>query len=316
MARTKPYFRVHLSIAGHRNTAVIWSNIIDRAIYAELGRLAMVKYAPKTDDTFYLSTKELMAITCTSNAGAAGVRWRAFLEHCRAGAESLGGQSPVTAESLESHSEATGRPLGSHWRVTVRNLAEKHGMSEKKDKEGPPKKKREEEERRGKKKSKEPAPPSEDAIACAELLRAHIRTLQPNRKLKPNFVEKSSETYDKMLRLDSRAFPEVLSQLTWLFGPNQDAEARFEVFSAKAHREKFDPIDRMMYRARTNPDAAAKARGDAVRAARERREAAEHAQRETDRDNTASPDEMRAAVKASREKRGEGVLSRVILEVS
>ena len=315
MGRTKPYFRIHLSIAGHKNTAVIWSNIIDRAIYAELGRLAIVKYAPKTDNTFYLSTKELMVITCTSNAGAAGNRWRAFLEHCQSGAESLGGHSPVTAETLERHSRDGRKTVGRHWRVTFRNLAEKHGMGEKKDTEGPPKKKREEGRE---KKNTDPAPPSEDATRLGSELARQITAHSPARRLKDSDVTSWAKTYDLMLRRDERGGDQITRQLGWLFGLNQEREFPFEVWSANAHRKKFDDIARVIFKdtRKTNPDAAAKARGDATRASREKREATEHAQREKDRQNTASPDEMRAAVRTSREKRGEGGLRRVILEVS
>jgi len=62
-------------------------------------------------------------------------------------------------------------------------------------------------------------------------------------------VGKSAQVYDKAIRIDSRAPPDLIAQLDWLFGPdNQSAEARFEVFSAKSHREKFDDIERMRNR--------------------------------------------------------------------
>jgi len=117
MARPKPHFKIHLSIDSHKNTAVMWANIIDRAIYCELGRLAVQKYASKTGNRFHMSAAELMVVTGCDSAGAASVRWGAFLKHCEAGAKALGGRSPVTAEAL-----------GSHWRVAIRNLAKKQGF--------------------------------------------------------------------------------------------------------------------------------------------------------------------------------------------
>ena len=152
MARPKPHFRLHLSIASHRNTAVLWSNLQDRAIYAELGRLAIQKYAAKTNNQFNMSMAELMAVTCCRNAGAAGVRWQSFLSHCRDGAESLGGHCPVTAESL-----------GGHWRVTFRNLAEKHNMTKNNQPKRPPKskevrKKKEEVRRKSEERADAPTP--------------------------------------------------------------------------------------------------------------------------------------------------------------
>ncbi len=130
-----------------------------------------------------------------------------------------------------------------------------------------------------------------------------------------------ARTYDLALGRDGRAADLMLAQISWLAGPANQEQGKYAmvVFSAKTHRRKYDDIVTRIYklsRGDINPDAAAKAKGDAVRAARERREAAEHAQRQADRDNTASPDEMRAAVKASRERRGEGGLRRVMPEVS
>ena len=164
MARPKPHFRLHLSIANHRNTAVIWSNIQDRAIYAELGRLAIQKYAAKTNNQFNMSMAELMAVTCCRNAGAAGVRWQSFLSHCRDGAESLGGHCPVTAESL-----------GGHWRVTFRNLAEKHNMRPDNEQKRSPKKeevRKKNEERRVK--SGADAPPAPDVMGFASMLKGQV----------------------------------------------------------------------------------------------------------------------------------------------
>jgi len=117
MARPKPHFKIHLSIDSHKNTAVMWGNVIDRGIYCELGRLSVQKYASKTGNQFHMSTAELMVVTGCATAGAAAVRWKSFLRHCTLGAKALGGYPPITSEAL-----------GRHWRVTIRNLAEKQGF--------------------------------------------------------------------------------------------------------------------------------------------------------------------------------------------
>jgi len=272
MARTKPYFRVHLSIASHRNTAGIWSNIIDRSIYCELGRLAIIKYAPKTGDQFFLSSSDLLGITCCDNLGSATVRWKAFLTHCEAGAEALGGHSPVTAN-----------PLGRHWQVTFRNLAKKHGMSENKDKDGPPKKKKKKKREEEEEETTTSAPPSEDAVACAERLRKMILHIQPGRSV-PTGLTLWARTYDKCLRKPGRTSESIQAQMLWLASSaNQDASARFEIFAAEKHHKRYDDIERMMLRCKSDPDAAIKAKADRRREAELKRQAEEQALRDADR---------------------------------
>jgi hypothetical protein len=65
-----------------------------------------------------MSAAELMVVTGCETAGAAALRWKAFLRHCTLGAKALGGYPPITAEAL-----------GRHWRVTIRNLAKKQGFA-------------------------------------------------------------------------------------------------------------------------------------------------------------------------------------------
>ena len=117
MGKVKAHFKTHVSIASHRNTAVMWANLNDRAMYAELGRLAIAKYAADTDNTFWLSSAEMMGVTCCKSPAASAQRIRSFISHCEAGAKQLGGYPPLTVELLSSG-----------WRVTFRNLAKKQGF--------------------------------------------------------------------------------------------------------------------------------------------------------------------------------------------
>lgn len=117
MAKVKAHFKTHTSISSHRNTAIIWANLEDRGMYVELGRLAIVKYAAKTGNEFWLSAAEMMGVTCCKSPSASASRVQSFMRRCRDGAEQLGGSSPFTAEMV-----------GSGWRVTFRNLSKKQGF--------------------------------------------------------------------------------------------------------------------------------------------------------------------------------------------
>lgn len=94
------------------------------------------------------------------------------------------------------------------------------------------------------KNKKREVPPPDGAMFVAETLWTGILTVQPDRKL-PYSLDSWAWTYDKAMRLDKRDTSVLLAQIDWLFSPvNQSAEARFEVFSAEAHRKKFDAIER------------------------------------------------------------------------
>ncbi len=93
-----------------------------------------------------------------------------------------------------------------------------------------------------------PAPPAL-CVGVAEALRSGILKVQPNRNLKPNFIEQTARVYDLAIRIDNRTCSDLHDQIDWLFGlGNQSAEAMFEVFSGAKHRRKFDDIERMMAR--------------------------------------------------------------------
>jgi len=155
-----------------------------------------------------------------------------------------------------------------------------------------------------------PAPPSEAAVSCSEELISKISTSQPNRKLPPSAPEKFAEVYDQAIRLDSRAPPEIIAQLEWLFGPNRDREFSFVVWSAKAHRKKFDDIADAMRKsaAKFDPDAAAKAKADKARAVLDHRQAEEAAERKRDTDLARSPGNVKAVQELiAARKRGDGL---------
>ena len=230
MAKVKSHFKIHTSISSHRNTAVLWSDVADRGMYAELGRLAMEKFAARTNDRFHLSSVDLMRITGAMNPGAANNKWRSLLSRWEVGAKSLGGHSPVTAKSV-----------GGHWVVTFRNFAAKQGLSQilgtvSETHEDEDKDKDEDEDEKS---SDSPSLPSwcdEIADDFVEL----IAEVQPGRKVKS---EKWPKQLELMQRRDARDPVEMEETLNWVFGPvNQASEYRFEVFSVEAFRKKYDNI--------------------------------------------------------------------------
>ena len=230
MAKVKSHFKIHTSISSHRNTAVLWSDVADRGMYAEIGRLAMEKFAARTNDRFHLSSVDLMKITGATNPGAASNRWRSLLSRWEVGARSLGGHPPVTAESV-----------GGHWVVTFRNFAAKQGLSQIFDpvSETHKDKDKDEDKDEDNKSSESPSLPS----WCDEMAQHFLELIaevQPGRKVKSG---KWAKQLDVMSRRDSRDPTEMRETLGWIFGPvNQASEYRFEVFCVEAFRKKYDNI--------------------------------------------------------------------------
>ncbi len=232
MAKTKAHFKLHTSIASHRNTAMTWVKLEDRAIYAELGRLSIVKYAAKTNDTFWISSAELMGVTCCQSPSAAASRVRAWVRRGEAGAKSLGGDFPVTIEQV-----------GVGWRVTIRNLRKKQGFESPIGPITEPPEAETEAETETKTKAEKNSSPSDDAVACAEYLKRTVLAIQPGRQT-PKSLTSWSRTYDKLLRVNGRTREKVFVQLDWLASPDNQDQGRFAttVFSADAHHKKFDDI--------------------------------------------------------------------------
>ena len=66
--RTKPFARLHYSVANHRKTAAAWSDLQLRGMLVELWRLGGEKYASETGDRLLLTASDLQGVT-----GAKGV---------------------------------------------------------------------------------------------------------------------------------------------------------------------------------------------------------------------------------------------------
>jgi len=117
MPKVRAHFKVHVSIVAHGKTGGFWADPLMRGIYCELGRLAVARYADRTDDSFFISSSELMAVTGCANPGAAVRRMESFVNRCRTDAEPLGKRPATTWE-----------PVGNRWRITLHNLAKKQGF--------------------------------------------------------------------------------------------------------------------------------------------------------------------------------------------
>ncbi len=117
---------------------------------------------------------------------------------------------------------------------------------------------RKEKKKKKREKRKESAGPPHVCMVLATKLDFSIHVVQPERRLMKT-LDAWAKVYEAAMRIDGRSAPDLNAQIDWLFGPeNQSAEARFEVFSANAHRMKFDAIERMRQRnsrpAQKHPD--------------------------------------------------------------
>ena len=95
-----------------------------------------------------------------------------------------------------------------------------------------------------------------DALATA------IRVCSPDHRFSVGFKQAWDREADLMIRRDGRKVLDVLNTIDWLFGANQQAEARFEVFSMRSLRKKFDAIQRQRLKAYRDETPAAGAGGD------------------------------------------------------
>lgn len=67
MARTKPFAKVHLSVADHRRTAAVWGNLAMRGMLVELWRKGVEKFAAKRNDRVPLKPTDRMEIACSTD---------------------------------------------------------------------------------------------------------------------------------------------------------------------------------------------------------------------------------------------------------
>lgn len=61
--KVRPHVKIHLTVASHRRTADVWSDLESRAMLVELWRLAAEAFAGKTGDTVCLSPAALRSVT-------------------------------------------------------------------------------------------------------------------------------------------------------------------------------------------------------------------------------------------------------------
>lgn len=269
MGRVRSHFKIHVSIASHRNTAVMWADLECRAIYCELGRLAFDKYAAKTGDIFHVSSNELMAVTGGRNAGAAGAKFRSFLRRCRDGAEALGGRSPLEADTK----------LG-HWRVHFRNFAKKQGVDSKNchgtadvspleadtdtdTNNTPP---------GGAPSSNEDLKPT--ARKLVEHFVAGASHAEPD-FIAPKCLGSWERTFGRMIDEDGRNPRDVWDRINWLFTENLKSEVPFEIWNPSALRSKWIVIKRICARR----DAPRRARAATIKREERERKVREEEQR-------------------------------------
>lgn len=244
MSLRKPHFAVHISIASHRNTALLFADVLLRGIYCELGRLAIQKYASKTNDTFTMSTGELEYATGCKTASAAHRRMVRFLTASVVLAQRLGGTAPVVGQRVDDH-----------WVVTIRNLAQKHGMQKVIYKKLSPKR----EERREKKKKDngggdlalenwpKAGKPKTIPPACMDLTRYMIKAILGWRAgvMVPKTdvgVERWAWHIEIMIRKDKRDPAKIRRMIDFLFAGNQEYSKPFVVLGTEGLRAKYDNI--------------------------------------------------------------------------
>ena len=99
-----------------------------------------------------------------------------------------------------------------------------------------------------------------EAQALAKLLKSELLEREPGART-PRTLDGWAQDMDRLIRLDKRKPEEIRETIRWLFRVNYDAEAPFDVRSARALRAKWDRIQRQ--RSRGSPGS--KGRGNAPR---------------------------------------------------
>lgn len=109
MARTRPHVKIHLSIADHRKTAEVWSDLAMRGMLTELLRKAAEKYAARRGNWVPLKATDRMEIACDTDSSRADLAVRSLCKR-------LG-------YTVRTHSN--------RWEVHVRKFSNKQGFEEK-----------------------------------------------------------------------------------------------------------------------------------------------------------------------------------------
>lgn len=140
MSGVKPHTKIHISVAHHKKTSEVWADPKKRGMLVEVWRLAIERYAPKTNNTVGLRPLDRLSIT--------------------------GDRSLVEADrsliGLFRSLKYRVRKYPNRWDVHIRNLAKKHGIEAKESDaivgqdEGPKKEERRDKKQETRSKNEEP----------------------------------------------------------------------------------------------------------------------------------------------------------------
>lgn len=106
MGRTKPFVKIHLSIADHAKTSGVWADVRKRGMLAELIRKSGEKYAAKRSDRVPLKATDRMEIAGSVDAA----------------------EADELVESLCREMRYAVRKYPNRWEVHVRNFSKKQGF--------------------------------------------------------------------------------------------------------------------------------------------------------------------------------------------
>lgn len=109
MARTKPFVKVHISVADHAKTSGVWADLAMRGMLVELWRKSGEKYAAKRDNWVPLKPTDRMDIACSTDLS----------------------QADVALKSLCSRMRYAVKRFSNRWEVNVRNFSKKQGFEDK-----------------------------------------------------------------------------------------------------------------------------------------------------------------------------------------
>lgn len=273
MSRVRPHFKVHVSIDAHPKTARIWLFEPLRSAYCGFGRLAISRYAGKTDDSFIVSMPDLLFIfNCRQERVALRkLRWLCQVAAEDASKSFADGLSvndvpavsfEVVREKLSESSREvprTSRKVSEElYRITIANLAKKNGLAPenvvlrhtKDDVRETSNTKDLLADRASRSTGRGRSPPKveigEGCFWLAAHLRRSILAAFPDRPKVPAETEAKLRPWageiERMIRIDGREPEKLKAAIDWALGPNLKREASFVVLSAKALRSKYDSM--------------------------------------------------------------------------
>ncbi len=132
MARTRPHFKVHLSLQSHRRAVGVYADNDLLAMFVRIGMMAVERFAAKTDDSFTCSGLDLERLAGCRGVANARRRLARLVDVTRITLVEEGGHTEATVRPEGGHAEATARPRGGQrnatWRLTMPNLSRKQGF--------------------------------------------------------------------------------------------------------------------------------------------------------------------------------------------